>query len=91
MVVNAGNMNLHCIKLQFAPAYGLFAAKNSAICCKMHCILVQNAGYFGAKRKPFWCKTQGVLVLNARRNAAKRKAERIKIHIEEVGKTLSNH
>ena len=68
-----------------------YAAKYTAFWCKTQAILVQNAGYFGAKRKPFWCKTQGVLVLNARRNAAKRKAERIKIHIEEVGKTLSNH
>ena len=53
--------------------------------------MLLNALHFGAKRKVFWCKTQGVLVLNARRNAAKRKSERIKIHVEEVGKTLSNH
>jgi len=55
MVVNADDMNLHCIKLQFVPAFKLFAAKYWAICCKIACILVQNAGYFGAKRKPFWC------------------------------------
>ena len=91
MVVNAGKMNVHCIKLQFAPAFGLFAAKYCAICCKTHCILVQNASHFGAKRKPFWCKTRGILVLNARQNAAKRKAKRIKIRIKAIDKSLSNH
>jgi hypothetical protein len=55
MVVNAGNMNLHCIKLQFAPAFELFAAKCCAICCKTQAILVQNASHFGAKREAFWC------------------------------------
>ena len=62
MVVNAGNMNLHCIKLQFAPALGLFAektvqyaAKCTAFWCKTQAILVQNASRFGAKCKAFWC------------------------------------
>ena len=86
MVVNACKMNVHCIKLQFAPTFGLFTAKCCAICCKTHCILVLNASHFGAKRKPFWCKTRGILVLNARQNAAKRKAKRIKIRIKAIEK-----
>ena len=55
LVVNARKMNPRCIKLQFAPDYMLFAAKCSAICSKMQCILVLNAVHFGAKRKSFWC------------------------------------
>jgi len=48
-------MNIHCIEAQFAPVFGLFAAKCGAICRKTHCILVLNAVYFGAKRSAFWC------------------------------------
>ena len=55
LVVNARKMNPRCIKLQFAPDYVLFAAKCSAICSKMQCILVLNAVHFGAKRSAFWC------------------------------------
>jgi len=46
-----------------------FAAKWSAICSKMKCVLVLNAVCFGAKRKVFWCKTQGKMLLNAGRKA----------------------
>ena len=35
----------------FAPVFGLFAAKCSAICGKTQCILVLNGRRFGAKRK----------------------------------------
>ena len=86
MVVNACKMNVHCIKLQFAPTFGLFTAKCCAICCKTHCILVLNASHFGAKRKPFWCKTQAILVQNTRHFGAKRKAKRCKMQ----GKTHKN-
>jgi len=39
----------------FAPVFGLFAAKYSAIWCKTQCVLMLNAVRFGAKRKAFWC------------------------------------
>ena len=32
LVANASKVNTHCIKLQFAPMFGLFAAQYSAIC-----------------------------------------------------------
>jgi hypothetical protein len=44
-------MNIYFIKPQFAPYFGLFAAKSSAIWYKTQCILVLNAVRFGAKRK----------------------------------------
>ena len=44
-------MNIHYTQPQFAPVFGLFAAKYGAICRKTHCILVLNAVCFGAKRK----------------------------------------
>ncbi|OFQ12772.1 hypothetical protein HMPREF2955_13710 [Prevotella sp. HMSC073D09] len=43
-------MNLYSNGLAFAPAFGLFAAKCSAICSKTQCVLVLNAVRFGAKR-----------------------------------------
>jgi len=45
-------MNFYLMKSPFAPVFGLFAAKFSAICGKTHCVLVLNALRFGAKRKP---------------------------------------
>ena len=33
LIANASKVNTHCIKLQFAPIFGLFAAQYSAICC----------------------------------------------------------
>ena len=33
LVANASKVNTHCIKLQFAPIFGLFAAQYCAICC----------------------------------------------------------
>ena len=54
LVVNTVKMNVHCIKPQFAPVSGLFAAEKGAFCRKMGCILVLNAVHFGAKRSTFW-------------------------------------
>ena len=62
MVVNADDMNLHCIKLNLYQLLsclqqntGQYAAKRTAFWCKTQAILVQNASRFGAKRKAFWC------------------------------------
>jgi len=64
-------MNIYLNKPLFAPIWGLFAAKCSAIWYKMQCNMVQNAVRFGAKWKAFWCKMEGVLVQNGRRFGAK--------------------
>ena len=55
LVVHADKMNIYFIKPRFAPYFGLFAAKYSAIWYKTQCILVLNAVRFAAKRKVFWC------------------------------------
>jgi len=62
-------MNFYLKTPPFVPVFGLFAAKYTAIWCKTHCDLVQNALCFDAKRKVKWCKTQGKIVQNARRKA----------------------
>ena len=67
LVVHADKMNIYFIKPRFAPYFGLFAAKCSAIWYKTQCILVLNAVRFGAKCSTFWCKTQGKMPLNASR------------------------
>jgi len=53
-----GKMNINSKRPPLAPLLGYlgqnivqYAAKRSAICHKMQCVLVQNAVYFGAKRK----------------------------------------
>ena len=53
--MNTVKMSVHCIKPQFAPVSGLFAAEKGAFCRKMECVLVLNAVHFGAKRSTFWC------------------------------------
>ena len=68
LVVHADKMNIYFIKPRFAPYFGLFAAKCSAIWYKTQCILVLNAVHFGAKHSAF-------LVLNALRFGAKRKVK----------------
>ena len=55
LVVHADKMNIYFIKPRFAPYFGLFAAKYSAIWYKTQCILVLNAVRFAAKRNEFWC------------------------------------
>ena len=55
LVVHADKMNIYFIKPRFAPYFGLFAAKCSAIWYKTKCILVLNALRFAAKRNAFWC------------------------------------
>ena len=55
LVVHADKMNIYFIKPRFAPYFGLFAAKCSAIWYKTQCILVLNAMRFAAKRNAFWC------------------------------------
>ena len=67
LVVHANKINIYSIKPRFAPYFGLFAAKCSAIWYKTQCILVLNVVRFGAKRNAFWCKTQGKMVQNASR------------------------
>jgi len=62
-------MNFYLKQSPFAPAFGLFIAKYSAICRKTQCILVLNAVRFDAKRKVKWCKTQYKMLLNASRKA----------------------
>jgi len=64
-------MNIYYTESPFAAFFRPFAAKCSAICCKMQCVLMQNAVRFAAKRKVKWCKMQCVLVQNASQNAAK--------------------
>ena len=54
LVVHADKMNIYFIKPRFAPYFGLFAAKCSAIWYKTQCILVLNAVRFGAKCNAFW-------------------------------------
>ena len=53
LVVHADKMNIYFIKPRFAPYFGLFAAKCSAIWYKTQCILVLNAVHFGAKCSAF--------------------------------------
>ena len=48
-------MNIYLKEPPFVPHLGLFAAKWSAFCRKMQCVLVLNAVRFGAKRSAFWC------------------------------------
>ena len=48
-------MNIYYTEPPFAPYFGLFAAKCSAIWYKTQCILVLNAMRFAAKRNAFWC------------------------------------
>ena len=48
-------MNFYLKQPSFAPVLELFAAKYSAIWCKMQCNMVQNAVRFDAKRKVKWC------------------------------------
>jgi len=55
VVVNAGKMNIYYKGVPFAPIWGLFGAKCSAIWCKTQCVLVQNAVRFGAKCKVKRC------------------------------------
>ncbi|MFC2515976.1 MAG: hypothetical protein ACFNVO_03275, partial [Prevotella sp.] len=43
LVCEYDKMNIYFKKTPFAPHFGLFAAKYSAICGKMHCVLVLNA------------------------------------------------
>ena len=52
LVVHADKMNIYFIKPRFAPYFGLFAAKCSAIWYKTQCILVLNARQNAAKCKP---------------------------------------
>jgi len=84
-------MNIYLKKSPFAPTFGLFIAKYSAIWCKTQCILVQNSVRFGAKCSAFWCKTQGKMVQNAVQNGAKRKSKSIKIRSNCINKTFKNH
>ena len=48
-------MNVYSKRPPFVPHFGLFAAKYTAICGKMHCVLMLNAVRFGAKCNAFWC------------------------------------
>ena len=80
LACGCNKMNIYLNKPLFAPNFGLFAAKCSAIWYKTQCILVLNTVRFGAKCLAFWCKTQGKMVQNAVQNAAKRRAKSIKIH-----------
>ena len=50
-----GKMNFYLKTPPFVPVIGLFAAKCTAIWCKTHCNMVQNAVHFGAKYSAFWC------------------------------------
>ena len=84
-------MNIYVKRSPFAPTFGLFVAKYSAIWCKTQCILVQNSVRFDAKYSAFWCKTQGNMVLNAVQNGAKRKAKSIKIRCNCINETFKNH
>ena len=54
-VVNVVKMNFYLKQLPFVPAFGLFAAKRTAIWCKTQCVLMLNAVRFGAKCNAFWC------------------------------------
>jgi len=46
-------MNIYFNQPPFAPVFGLFAAKYSAIWCKMQCNMPLNAMRFGAKCSAF--------------------------------------
>jgi len=81
-------MNIYYRQQPFAPIWGLFAAKNSAIWCKMRCNMPLNAMCFGAKCNAFWCKTQGKMVQNAVQNAAKCEAKSIKIRRNSINITF---
>jgi len=48
-------MNFYLKQLPFVPAFGLFAAKRTAIWCKTQCVLMLNAVRFDAKCGAFWC------------------------------------
>jgi len=50
-----GKMNIYYTEPPFAAFFRPFAAKCSAICGKMQCILMLNAVRFAAKRKVKWC------------------------------------
>ena len=91
-------MNIYFKELPFAPVLGdlqqnvvRFAAKWSAICRKIQCVLVLNAVCFGAKCSVFWYKTQGVLVLNAVQNAAKCEPKSINIRSNGINTTCLIH
>ena len=83
-----GIMNIYYKQPPFAPVLGLFAAKYSAIWCKMRCNMPLNAMRFGAKCSAFWCKTQGKMVQNAVQNAAKRETKSIKIRRNSINITF---
>ena len=55
LVLNATKMYFYLNTPQFAPVFGPFAAKCSAICGKTQCILVLNTSRNAAKRTAFWC------------------------------------
>ena len=50
-----GKMDFYLKTPPFVPVFGLFAAKCTAIWCKTHCNMVQNAVHFGAKCSAIWC------------------------------------
>ena len=84
-------MYFYLKKSPFAPVFGLFPAKYSAIWCKTQCNMVQNAVRFDAKCSAFWCKMQGKMVLNAVQNAAKREPKSINIHRNGINTTCLSH
>ena len=81
-------MNIYFNQPPFAPVFGLFAAKYSAIWCKMQCNMPLNAMRFGAKCSAFWCKTQGKMAQNAVQNGAKREMKSIKIRRNSINITF---
>jgi len=84
-------MNIYLKGPPFAPTFGLFIAKYSAIWCKTRCILVQNSVRFDAKCSAFCTKTQGKMVQNAVQHGAKRKAKSINIRCNCINETFKNH
>ena len=53
LVCEYDKMNIYFKKPPFVPYLGLFAAKCTAICCKMQCNMPLNAVRFGAKCSAF--------------------------------------
>ena len=72
-------MNFYLRRTPFTPTFVRFAAKCSAICRKMQCVLVLNVVRFDAKCNAFWCEMQGKMPQNAVQNGAKCEKKSINI------------